>query len=64
MTQLMLSASGLLGFGNLVNRQQMPNLITKESADLFPLDDSFCKLLYNSRNETKYIALINSHLNK
>ena len=39
MTQLMWSAAELLGFVNLVNREEIPNLITKESVHLVPLGD-------------------------
>ena len=53
MTQLMLSAAGLLGFLNLVNREEIPNLITKYSVDLVPLVSYLTKLLDHSCKETK-----------
>ena len=41
----MCSAAGILGFVNLVNREEIPNLITNESVDVVPLGNYFCKLL-------------------
>ena len=52
MTQLMWSAAELHGFVNLVNREEIPNVIMKESLDLVPLGNYLCKLLDPSCNET------------
>ena len=60
----MSSAPGLLGFVNLLNREEIPNLITNESVDLVPLDSYRSKLMDFFCNETKYITLINSGVNK
>ena len=64
MTQLMCYAAGLLHFVNLVNREEIPNVITKESVDLVPLISYLSKLLDCFCNETKYIALIICGVNK
>ena len=64
MTQLMRSAAALVGFVNLVNRGEIPNLITKGSFDLFPLGSYLSKLLDCFWNETKYVTFINSGINK
>ena len=55
MTQLMWSAAALLGFVKLINRGEIPNLITKGSVDLFPLGSYPSKLLDCFWNETKYV---------
>ena len=38
-------AGGRLGFVNLVNREEIPNVITNQSVDLFPLGSYLSKLL-------------------
>ena len=53
MTQLMWSAEELVGFLNFVNREEIPNVITKESVNLVPLVSYLSKLLDPSCKETK-----------
>ena len=38
-------AGGRLGFVNLVNREEIPNVITNQSVDLFPLGSYLSTLL-------------------
>ena len=48
-------AAGLLGFLNLVNREEFQNIITKGSIDLIALASYLSKLLDTFCNETKYV---------
>ena len=57
-------AAGRLGFVNLVNREEIPNVITNQSVDFFPLGSYLSKWVDCWWNETKYIALISSGVNK
>ena len=63
-TQLMRSAAWLLSFANLVKREEIRNLITNEWVDLVPLGSYLSKLMDFFYNDTKYITLINSGVNK
>ena len=60
----MWSATGLLGFLNLAKREEIMNVMTKESVDFIPLASYLSKLLDVFWNERKYIALINAGVNK
>ena len=54
----MWSAAALLGFVNLVNREEIPNLIHNESVDLVPLGSYLSKLMDCFCNDTKYVQFL------
>ena len=54
----MWSATGLVVFVNLVNREEIINLITNESFDLVPLGNYLIELLDPFCNYTKYVQFL------
>ena len=61
----MWSAAELLGFVNLVNREEIPNLITKESVDLVPLSiTSVNYCIFSGMTQNTFSSLINAGVNK
>ena len=58
MTQLIWSGPVLVVFVNLVNREEIPNLITNKSVDFVPLGSYLSKLMDPFCNETKYVQLL------
>ena len=51
-------AAGRLSFVNVVNIEEIPNVITNQSVDLFPLGSYLSTLLDLSWNETKYVQYL------
>ena len=61
----MWSAAALLGFVNLVNIEEIPNVITNESVDLVPLSiTSVNYLIFSAMRQNTFITLINAGVNK
>ena len=52
-------AAGRLGFVNVVNIEEIPNVITNQSVHLFPLGIYPSTLLDLSWNESKYVQYLN-----
>ena len=53
-----MSAARLLGFVNLVNREEIRNVITNEYVDFVPLASYLGKLLDALCNETTYVQFL------
>ena len=61
----MWSAAGLLGFVNLVNREEIPNIITKKSVHLVLLSITcvhYC--IVSGMRQNTLTSLINARVNK
>ena len=64
-TQLIWSSAGRLRFVNLENREEIPNVITKGSVDLFPISITsvnYCIVSGMTQNTLSYF--INAGINK
>ena len=61
----MWSAAELLGFVNLVNREEIPNIITKESVHLVTLSiTSLNYCIIPARRQNMFSSLINADVYK
>ena len=61
----MSSAAELLGFVNLVNREEIPNIITNDSVDLVALSiTSVNYWIVSVMRQNTFITLINAGINK
>ena len=61
----MSSAAELLSFVNLVNREEIPNIITNESVDLVALSiTSVNYWIVSVMRQNTFITLINAGVNK